>query len=205
MVSIKYEIRYLTKENEENVKIMTAEQGENLLQFLREHHVALEAACNGKGVCGKCRVRIRKGNAPVTESDRRFFTEQELAAGIRLACEVRVQDDLTVCAMDERMDIQAIGLLQGAGSVEACRNAEAACSHGVQSGEKKLQLAVDLGSTTLAAVLLDAQGTVLAQASAVNSQRAYGADVLSRIQASKEGQGRQLQECICREIGRAHV
>ncbi len=200
MVSIKYEIRYLTKENEENVKIMTAEQGANLLHFLREHHVALEASCNGKGVCGKCRVRIRKGNAPVTEADRRFFTEQELAAGIRLACEVRVQDNLTVCAINERMDIQAIGLLQGAGSVEACRNAEAACGFGVQSGEKRFQLAVDLGSTTLAAVLLDAQGTVLAQASAVNSQRAYGTDVLSRIQASKEGQGRQLQECICRDL-----
>ncbi|MDE7311054.1 MAG: ASKHA domain-containing protein [Eubacterium sp.] len=62
------------------------------------------------------------------------------------------------------------------------------------------RIAVDLGSTTLAAVLLDAQGKLLAQASAVNPQRAYGADVISRIQASNEGMREQLRVCICRGL-----
>lgn len=57
-------------------------------------------------------------------------------------------------------------------------------------------IAVDLGSTTLAAVLLAADGTVLGQESAVNSQRSYGADVISRIQASNEGKREALRDCI---------
>ncbi len=49
-------------------------------------------------------------------------------------------------------------------------------------------LAVDIGTTTLGAYLIDlGRGTVAASVSQSNAQGSYGADVLSRIQAAEEG------------------
>ncbi len=61
-------------------------------------------------------------------------------------------------------------------------------------------LAVDLGTTTLAAALIDRHGIVLSQATAMNTQRIYGADVASRIQASIEGKQEELRACICADL-----
>lgn len=58
-----------------------------LLSLLRQDGTLLESPCNGKGLCGKCKVRILSGsvNAPA-ESERRLLAPDELANGIRLAC-----------------------------------------------------------------------------------------------------------------------
>ena len=61
--------------------------GINLLEQLRQGGTLLESPCNGKGLCGKCRVRVLRGDAgPVTEAERKFLTPEELESGIRLAC-----------------------------------------------------------------------------------------------------------------------
>ena len=52
---------------------------------------------------------------------------------------------------------------------------------------KRLGLAVDMGTTTLAAYLCDLQtGEILASAASVNPQRRYGEDVISRIAMADE-------------------
>ena len=69
------------------------------------------------------------------------------------------------------------------------------------SGKKRCGAAVDIGTTTLAATLYDlTEKKRLAAASSVNHQRAYGADVLSRIQAANEGAAEELRLSICRDI-----
>lgn len=186
---VQYQIQCLSAQD--SVRTMTAQAGADLLHVCREHQILLEASCNGKGICGKCRVQVIRGTAPVTDEDRRFFTEQELAAGDRLACRIHIEDDLTVRVPNERTEIRSLGL-RYADRPRKQKQAKAPTgSYGI---------AVDLGSTTLAAVLLDPDGIVIAQAAAANSQRAYGADVLSRMQASNEGYLRQLQACICRDL-----
>lgn len=62
-------------------------------------------------------------------------------------------------------------------------------------------IAVDLGTTTLAGVLLGARG-VLAETAAVNPQVSLGADVLTRAQRSTEGFQKRLQTLIQEAIGR---
>ena len=60
---------------------------ENLLEKLRKEGRFVENPCNGKGICGKCKVKILSGDAgKVTETERRFLSEEELARGIRLSC-----------------------------------------------------------------------------------------------------------------------
>lgn len=62
------------------------QDGENLLQILRRGGVALLAPCGGGGRCGKCAIRVCKGRLAITDSDKKFFTEEELEHGMRLAC-----------------------------------------------------------------------------------------------------------------------
>ncbi|MBQ4459114.1 MAG: 2Fe-2S iron-sulfur cluster binding domain-containing protein, partial [Clostridia bacterium] len=58
-------------------------------------------------------------------------------------------------------------------------------------------LAVDIGTTTVAAFLLDGKtGEQLATASLLNPQSSYGADVISRIQAAVDGSLEELQRLI---------
>ena len=45
-----------------------------------------------------------------------------------------------------------------------------------------------------------ASGRTCAQDSRINHQRAYGADVISRIQASVDGNGKLLKMSICRDL-----
>lgn len=59
----------------------------NLLDCLRSSGILLESPCNGKGICGKCKVKILNGAvSALTEQEKRYLTREEIAGGIRLAC-----------------------------------------------------------------------------------------------------------------------
>ena len=61
----------------------------------------------------------------------------------------------------------------------------------------KTGMVLDVGTTTLAACLVDkATGDVLAKASMLNPQGAFGADVLSRISALGEGKGEAMRAAV---------
>ncbi|MFB6214992.1 MAG: ASKHA domain-containing protein, partial [Candidatus Bipolaricaulia bacterium] len=66
----------------------------NLLEALQDEGYKLPSLCGGMGLCGKCRVKVLTGDQPATESDREFFSEEELREGMRLSCRVEVEDDL---------------------------------------------------------------------------------------------------------------
>ena len=96
---------------------------------------------------------------------------------------------------------QAAGDIRGQRECAAAHSREGAVKMRGQSGKKHCGAAVDIGTTTLAATLFDlAEKKRLAAASSVNHQRAYGADVLSRIQAANEGAAEELRLSICRDI-----
>lgn len=57
----------------------------------------------------------------------------------------------------------------------------------------ELFLALDLGTTTLAGRLLDAQGQTLAEGKGTNPQRLLGADIIRRLEAALAGEGKRLQ------------
>ena len=59
----------------------------NLLDCLRSSGILLESPCNGKGICGKCKVKILNGAvSALTEQEKRYLTREEIAGGIRLVC-----------------------------------------------------------------------------------------------------------------------
>ena len=64
-------------------------------------------------------------------------------------------------------------------------------------GTDRYALAVDVGTTTVVAYLLDGvTGALLSQASCLNPQGQYGADVISRIQRALDGGGAALSGCV---------
>lgn len=72
---------------------IAVDSGENLLTAAAAAGVYIHAFCGGEGVCGKCRVAIREGEA---FSERGLLKEEDYTAGIRLACRTSVISDLVV-------------------------------------------------------------------------------------------------------------
>ena len=75
-------------------KTVDAVDGETLMQLAMQAGVHINASCGGAGVCGKCRVVIEGGNVEggITEK----LDAEDLASGVRLACQCRVRSDLVV-------------------------------------------------------------------------------------------------------------
>jgi len=68
--------------------------GATILDAARNAGVFVESLCGGDGVCGKCRVIVRRGIVDGGTTD--FLTRQEIREGYILACEARVAGDLLV-------------------------------------------------------------------------------------------------------------
>ncbi|UCD83119.1 MAG: DUF4445 domain-containing protein [Desulfobacterales bacterium] len=69
-------------------------EGDTLIRAAMEAGVHVNASCGGEGVCGKCRILIEEGTVDggITE----MLSEEDLAAGYRLACQAAVKSDLIV-------------------------------------------------------------------------------------------------------------
>jgi uncharacterized 2Fe-2S/4Fe-4S cluster protein (DUF4445 family) len=75
-------------------KTCSISEEENLLQALKKHGVYLVASCGGKGICGKCRVRILEGKSRTTSTGK--LEPQEIKAGISLACQTFPEEDIFI-------------------------------------------------------------------------------------------------------------
>ncbi|MBS3786876.1 DUF4445 domain-containing protein [Candidatus Bipolaricaulota bacterium] len=78
---------------EDNGKFSVVE-GANLLETLQDEGYEVPSLCGGMGLCGKCIVKVLAGGQAPTESDRQFFSDEELQEGMRLSCRLEVEDDL---------------------------------------------------------------------------------------------------------------
>lgn len=133
-----------------------ASKGEKLIDVLVRAGARVHAPCGGRGVCGKC----------LAKAEGSFDTDEQAPEGYALACKSYVSGDITLFVSDEKAEILA-DFDQKAIKTD---------------GETGLGVAVDIGTTTLAAFLMDLEtGKVLSSETMLNPQRAHGADVVSRI------------------------
>jgi len=127
------------------------------------------------------------GTVPPADEDRDRFSAAELAAGWRLACRARVLGDLK------------IELAQWSGAILGDDDELTA-----PQPQPGWGIAVDLGTTTVVAQLLDLENCrLLGVRAELNVQARHGADVMSRIEFAMSGGGQRLLERLVREqIGR---
>ncbi len=71
-----------------------APQGEKLLETARHAGVAIDAPCSGNGTCGKCRIRLIKGELDSEQT--RHISDEDYAEGWRLACSSVPLTDVTI-------------------------------------------------------------------------------------------------------------
>lgn len=72
-----------------------ADENLTLLELANRAGAGIEAACGGKGRCGKCRVKVRGTTAPPGESEQEILGTDR-ARGYRLACQTRVRRAVSV-------------------------------------------------------------------------------------------------------------
>lgn len=159
------------------------EPGTAFRDFLFEQGV--EFPCGGRGKCKSCRIKVLSGELPVTAGDQACLSQSELAGGWRLACHAVAASNLK------------IELAQWDNVILA--------DHTAFAFEPKpgLGLAVDLGTTTMVAQLVDRQtGLVLGVRTALNPQARHGADVMSRIDFALQPGGLETLRDLARvQIG----
>lgn len=73
-----------------------APEGTTIFNAANWAGLAIDSTCGGRGTCGKCRVRMLSGANSVTDADRRYLTEVELAEGWRLSCRAVAHSDCVV-------------------------------------------------------------------------------------------------------------
>lgn len=131
--------------------------------------LSLEQPCAGRGTCGLCKVLVESGVMPPDEIEQQHLTPGELALDYRLACRARVLTDMKVVLAP----------------VVVYSNKIFRASSRYKRTQTPLGIAIDLGSTTVAAylTLLDS-GEVQAGAASLNQQTVFGADVISRLAAA---------------------
>lgn len=85
-------------------KEIRGETGRTILDIAQEAGVYIDSQCNGKGKCGKCRIRVLEGRvSPFTQEESLFVKVFEQEMGYRLACMARVKDDVAVLVAGENV------------------------------------------------------------------------------------------------------
>ncbi len=75
---------------------ITTPAGKSLLSTMADNNVFLPSACGGKGSCGQCRVQVPVGGGEALPTEAVHFTRKELKDNWRLACQVKVKNDLEI-------------------------------------------------------------------------------------------------------------
>ncbi len=86
----------LLRINKENEFPVSGRGTSTLLDALSENRIFIPSACGGKGTCGHCKVKVESGGGDVLPMEENFLSPQEKKEGIRLACQVRVRDDIDI-------------------------------------------------------------------------------------------------------------
>ena len=167
------------RRGEERAEIQ-ASPDESLLSALRSAgYTEPDAPCGGNGTCQKCLVTVAGKVRSISGGEP--FTVQNVQI---LACRHAPASDCVVkLQAKEKMHV----MTTGAGTISG--------------GGEGLGFAVDIGTTTVAAFLYDlATGVRLGAKGGRNAQRAYGADVISRITCCSEGKMPAMRDAIRHQL-----
>lgn len=153
--------------------------GESIAQALLRKDYKVPMACGGNGTCGKCKVEI----------DGAWVNSCKLYP--------KPEEDIIISAFGWGEGREELTRIAGVEKI----NITEGRAREAKRQTRKTFLAVDIGTTTIAAALAEKEtGAVLATAGCGNSQRIFGQDVLSRIKASVAGTGEKLKTLIRQDI-----
>ncbi|MCQ8116952.1 ASKHA domain-containing protein [Methylomonas rosea] len=157
-------------------------------QALDTTDLRVRAACGGLGTCGACLIQTVSGEFnPPTLAERQKLLPEDLAAGMRLACQLRPHSHCTLY-LEHPAPHSAWKSLDPTQLYHASGNPAIS--------EHFYGVAVDLGTTHIRLSVWNRQsGRRIGTRYSINPQVAHGADVLTRLNAER------LDVQDCRRIG----
>lgn len=162
----------------------------SILQSLVENNIEINNFCNGRGTCGKCKIKVLQGEINhLTKSEANLLSDEEIKENIRLACLTYPKTDIKISIANINSDIKVLDQ----GQIPEFK----------MNTRKGLGIALDIGTTTIAMNLINLEnGNILDKISAINPQSKYGLDVMTRITYEFENENaiKNLQEIIIQKI-----
>ena len=156
-------------------KEVSIHSGATVGEAAEQAGIILNTVCGGGGTCKKCIVNIAGG------------TEQILA------CQYRIQSDLTVTIPQSSRFFEQKILSHGIDAQSQIEPTVCVKYTSCAAGARILGVAVDIGTTTCSAQIIDVPGRrILAEATEYNGQISYGEDVISRMVYAKKPRGLAL-------------
>jgi uncharacterized 2Fe-2S/4Fe-4S cluster protein (DUF4445 family) len=168
-----------------DVLVCEARAGETVLSALARAGLALSAPCGGRGLCGKCKIRLLRGR----------LKDPPEADGIFLACRGTPDSDIVVEFLSQEE------VLENELGTESRAEVSSPVSQAFVPPSGRTGVALDIGTTTVSAQLIDLdRAAPIGVRSELNNQRVFGADVMSRINAAKNGKTGELFALINHQI-----
>lgn len=173
---------HTSRKNHLRITIPKTAAGTRLSDYLAQNGYRLQAPCGGRGTCGKCHVTVISGSVSADASQYvpPQKTETPYAETYPGAYEVR---SCRVFCTAEGAEI-LLPVHDGNGLTAFASSAPTSESSVTEQTDSApaTGIALDIGTTTLAAALVNLQtGTIMQSVSCLNPQQSFGADVMSRI------------------------
>ena len=87
-------------------KDMVVSPGSTLLSTFGENKILLPSACGGGGTCGMCKCQITEGGGEILPTEKPYFSRKEQQNNYRLACQVKVKEDMKIQIPKEILGIK---------------------------------------------------------------------------------------------------
>ena len=84
----------------------TVNPGSTLLNTLQNQKILLPSACGGGGTCAMCEVAVKEGGGEILPTEKPYFSRKEQKEGKRLACQLKVKEDMKIEIPEEILGIQ---------------------------------------------------------------------------------------------------
>ncbi|NIA13383.1 MAG: NADH:ubiquinone reductase (Na(+)-transporting) subunit F, partial [Nitrospiraceae bacterium] len=92
--------------NVNDQKDLRVTAGGTLLATLADQKIFIPSACGGKGSCGVCKVKVFEGGGAILPTETGFITRGQAREGERLACQVKVKQDLKIAIPPEVFSVK---------------------------------------------------------------------------------------------------
>ncbi len=90
----------ITINQEDGKREIKVQGGDSLLSYLTAHKIKVSSSCGGKGSCGYCKVKLLSGGGEILPTEEIFMSREEKQDNIRLACQVKVRNDVDIYIPD---------------------------------------------------------------------------------------------------------
>lgn len=92
-------------------KILTVEGGDSLLSYFAQNKIFIPSACGGKATCGYCKIEVLSGGGHILPTEEVFVPRKDRMKGVRLACQVKVKNDIDVLISPDLLEAQEIKII----------------------------------------------------------------------------------------------